>query len=171
MHRWPDNIDHPVQIEFLRKILASFPADQLVFAIHEEFDARLIDILDVPRNMIFQSERPEDYVNLYTEQDQVILAMRLHAGMLGLANGVPVAFIGHDTRTYSFCQMMGIDYLELFTGDVAEKTVAVLRRLAEGDVNLFCKTQDNYRQLHRAMLRFLRLNGLPERRQEAMISR
>jgi hypothetical protein len=40
--------------------------------------------------------------------------MRLHAGMLAVANGVPALFIGHDTRTYSFCEMMGLECIELF---------------------------------------------------------
>jgi len=161
MHRWPDNVNHPVQIEFLRRILASFPPDRLVFAIHEDFDTRLVDILKIPRRMIFQSDRPEDYVSLYTEPDQVILSMRLHAGMLGLANGVPAAFIGHDTRTYSFCQMMGLEYIELFSEDAPERSIVLLRRLSDGDVTPFVNAQENYRELRSAMVRFLRMNGLP----------
>src|SRR5436305_424429 len=83
------NVDQPVQIAVLRGILAALPPEQVLFAVHEDYDARLVPLLDLPRGAVFHSERFEDYVHLYTDPDHVVLALRLHAGMLGLANGLP----------------------------------------------------------------------------------
>ena len=164
MHRWPENVDHPVQIHFLKTVFESFPSDQLVLAIHEDWDERLIDLLKIPRNNVFKSKYAADDTRLYTDQKNVILAMRLHAGMLGIANGVPAVFVGHDTRTHSFCQMMGLDCVDLFSEACAEECITHLQRIMNGDVTVFAEMQPRYRQLHGAMERFLVDNGLPVRR-------
>ena len=161
MHRWPDNVNHPVQINFLRTVLASFPPDQLVFAVHEDWDEQLVDLLDIPRPMVFRSERPEEYVSIYSNPENVILAMRLHAGLLAVANGVPAVFVGHDTRTYSGCNMMGLDYVELFEETCADECVERLRRIMDGDAALFAGLQARYERLRKAMAEFLEANSLP----------
>src|SRR5207237_5610114 len=48
MHRWPDNVDHPVQIDLLRRVLRAFEKRSYVFAVHEDFDRRLVDLLKIP---------------------------------------------------------------------------------------------------------------------------
>ncbi len=163
MHRWPDNVDHPAQIQLLQTLLASFSTRQIVFAIHEDFDERLVDRLNIPREIVFQSDRPEDYLQLYTDPAHVVLAMRLHAGMLAVANGVPAVFVGHDTRTYSFCEMMDLDCIELFAENSAQECLLSLQRMLSGDVSGFARMQPRYHQLHDAMGRFLAANGLQRR--------
>src|SRR5439155_10677885 len=64
MHRDPDNVDHPVQIAALQGILAALPPDRVVFAVHEELDARLVDRLGVPGRAVFRSDRFERYARL-----------------------------------------------------------------------------------------------------------
>ncbi len=163
MHRWPDNVDHPVQLEFLRCVLKSFPTEQLVFAVHEKFDANLIEPLKIPQQIVFRSAQPRDYVDLYTNQNHIVLASRLHAGMLALSNGVPAVFVGHDTRTYSFCQMLGLTYVELFSDSCADKCVTALQELLHGGVACFAPTHASFARLRRNMDEFLYRNKLPVR--------
>jgi hypothetical protein len=160
MHRWPDNVDNPAQIGLMRHLLASFPIDRLVFAIHEEYDARLVDLLDIPRQIVFRSDRPEDYLQLYSDDESVVLAMRLHAGMLALANGVPAVFVGHDTRTYAFCSMLRLPYVELFSDGCPAACVGALRRVLDGDVSSLAAARDRFSGLRHAMDSFLAVNGL-----------
>jgi hypothetical protein len=164
MHRWPENVDHPVQIQFLLKILESFPTNQLMFVVHEDWDERLVDHLRIPSGIVFRGECPEDYQRLYTDDENVILALRLHAGMLAVANGVPALFVGHDTRTYSFCQMLGLEYVELFGRLSAEDCVERLQRILDGEVAFFRKIQPQYKKLCSSLETFLRVNGLPIRK-------
>ena len=161
MHRWPDAVDHPVQREFLRRVFDSFPADQMVYAIHEDYDERLVEALDIPGSSVFQSDRAADYVPLYTNPENLVMAMRLHAGMLALANGSPAVFIGHDTRTYSFCQMMGLDYVELFSDNSSEECVRRMRQILESDVSSFAATAARFRELRQEMKSFLIANRIP----------
>ena len=163
MHRWPDNVDHPVQIHFLRAILEHFPDDQVVFAVHEEWDDRLVDLIPIPRHLVFRSNDPEDYVRLYTNPANIVLAMRLHAGMLALANGVPAVFVGHDTRTYSFCEMMDVEYVDLFATSCADECIKRLQQILDGDLSSLVGTHSRYQQLCAAMRRFLTANSLPVR--------
>lgn len=163
MHRWPDNVNHPVQIAFLRELLASFKDDEVIFAVHEDWDEELADRVPIPSKMMFRSEQAEDYVRLYSDSDAVVLAMRLHAGMFAVANGVPALFVGHDTRTYSFCEMMGLDWVELFEVDAAKDAIRRLRALLEGDVTAFDGLRPRYHDLRISMERFMGANSLPGR--------
>jgi hypothetical protein len=161
MHRWPDAVDHPVQIEYLRQVIAAFADDDYVFAVHEDFDESLVDALAIPAERVVGGDAPEDFVALYTDPANVVLAMRLHAGMLALANGVPAVFVGHDTRTYSFCQMLGLDWIELFGRDAAERTIARLRAELSGEPAPLDDARRAYRTLRERMTTFLALNELP----------
>ncbi len=163
MHRWPDNVDHPVQIDFLRKVLDAFPPEDVVYAVHEDFDERLVERLGIPEEAVLRSDRPEDYVALYTDPDSVVLALRLHAGMLALANGVPALFVGHDTRTHSFCEMVGVPCVSLFAEGAAEESVERLRALRGGETADFAVFGERYADLLAAMKRFLAANDLPAR--------
>jgi hypothetical protein len=163
MHRWPENVDHPVQLNFLRSVLRRLPRNQIVFAAHEDFDLRLIDLLKIPSDVVFRSARPQAYIDLYTDQDHVVLASRLHAGMLALASGVPAVFVGHDTRTYSFCQMMGLNYVELFSDSAAQQAIEAVELLMAGDVACFARTRLAYAQLWHSLHVFLGRNALPLR--------
>jgi hypothetical protein len=163
MHRWPDNVDNPVQIGFLRKVMESFPPDDSVFAVHEEFDESLVSRLGIPEAQVVRGPDPERFLPLYTDPDNVVLALRLHAGMLALANGLPVVFVGHDTRTYSFCDMLNLEHVDLFSGDAAEACVERLRRILDGDVGAFDAAARSYRRLRGAMDTFLEANSLPAR--------
>jgi Polysaccharide pyruvyl transferase len=164
MHRDPDNVDHPVQIASLKGILAALPPDQIVFAVHEDLDARLVDRLGVPARAVFQSERFEDYVRLYTDPENAVLALRLHAGMLGLASGLPVVFVGHDSRTYSFCDMLGLPYVELFSEGCVRECVGRLGRILEGDVAGLEADPARFAPLRDSMTAFLDANSLPRKR-------
>ena len=160
MHRWPDAVDHPVQIDFLAAIFAAFPTERLVFAIHEDFDERLIDRLGIPSEAVFASDRAADYVALYTDPDNVVLAMRLHAGMLAVANGLPVVFVGHDTRTYSFCRMLGLDWVELFSPGADQQCISQLERLLAGGRAQLGTAPTRYRELHGVTTELLEANAL-----------
>lgn len=161
MHSWPKNVDNPVQIRFFQKLLKSYPANQLLFVIHEEWDERLVDLLNIPRKIVFKSDKPEDYMKLYNDHENVILAMRLHAGMLAIANGIPAVFVGHDTRTYSFCMMLGLDYIELFSKTSAEDCITSIQGVLDGNVTPFARMQSQYQEILKAMERFLDTNDLP----------
>ena len=160
MHHWPSNVDHPAQIELLRRLLAHFERVPIVFAVHEDFDRRLLRLLNVPDDMMLDSCDAQDYVRLYSDPDNVVLAMRLHAGMLARANGLPVVFVGHDTRTYAFCDMLGIECLDLFAEDCAERCID---RLADALAGRAAPDQACLRfdALRAAMDRFLAANRLP----------
>lgn len=163
MHRPPRNVDHPTQIRFLRKLLQNIPSDRLIFAIHEEWDDNLVNLLPVPRAAVFRSNDPAEYLGLYTNPDHIVVANRLHAGMLSIANGVPAVFIGHDTRTYSFCQMVGLECVELFRRDSAAICLDRLQRILDGDVSEFDPVREAYLRLKAAMCGFLMANSLPLR--------
>jgi polysaccharide pyruvyl transferase WcaK-like protein len=161
MHHASRNVDHPVQVRVLGKILRSFPEDQVTIAIHEEYDRNLVDLLHIPSRMVFESSRPQDYFDLYTNPDHVVLAMRLHAGMLAVANGVPAVFVGHDARTWSFCDMMGLESIRLFSKTCADECIGRLQRSLDGKVSEFSGMQSRYSALMVGMRRFLGLNALP----------
>lgn len=161
MHRWPDAVDHPVQLSFLRRIFDAFSEHECVFVVHEDYDARLVDLLGIPSGIVFQSDKATDYIPLYTDPDGVILANRLHAGMLGLANGVPAVWVGHDTRTYSFCEMMDLACVKLFDPDSAEQCIRRMRSIMEGDVSEFEIAKDKFQNVRASMRRFLEANRLP----------
>ena len=169
MHRWPDvSVDHPVQIAFLREVLDGLAGEEIVFAIHEDFDRSLVDILEIPADRVFESTEVAEYLALYTDPDNVVLANRLHAGMLAVANGVPAVFVGHDTRTYAFCEMLGLDCVELFAADAAQASLAALRRALAGLPDPALEAAGTaFRVLHAAMGSFMALNGLvPPSRQD-----
>lgn len=161
MHREPHTIDHPVQIEYLRTVLDALDDVEVVFAIHEDFDRRLVDALGIPSESVFDSDDPNAYVELYSDKRSVVLANRLHAGMLALANGVPAVFVGHDTRTYSFCDLVGLPYHELFDPASPQESVENLRRVLAGDVAQFASVARRYPELRAAMYRFIDANGIP----------
>jgi hypothetical protein len=163
MHRWPDNVDHPVQVRLLETVIRGFPAEQIVFAVHEDFDERLVERLNLQPASVVRSGRPEDFVRLYSDPENVVLALRLHAGMIALANGVPAVFVGHDTRTYSFCEMMGLRAVEMFAENAAADCVTRLRRILEGDVSEFAAAAARFRALRLPMHEFLAANRLPVR--------
>jgi polysaccharide pyruvyl transferase WcaK-like protein len=161
MHRWPDNVDNPVQIEFLRELLSRLTDFGITFAVHEDYDLRLVEVLGLTPDQVFASENPDDYVALYTNPDHIVLAMRLHAGMLAVANGVPAVFVGHDTRTYSFCDMTGLPCIELFAPGAAAACASAVRDMADGDVTSFQVLGRPYETLSNAMSRFMTANSLP----------
>jgi polysaccharide pyruvyl transferase WcaK-like protein len=160
MHRWPDAVDHPVQIALLRRIFDRFASQDLVFAVHEEFDRNLVQRLGLPRRLVVDSADPSDYLRLYTDPDNVVFAMRLHAGMLALANGLPTVFVGHDTRTYAFCEMLGLDCIALFDEDCVDRSIAALERVLAGAGALPASASLRFRELRGAMDRFMAMNGL-----------
>ena len=133
MHRWPDNVDHPVQIDLLRRLLAEFESHEYLFAVHEDFDRSLIEALKIPADRVVDSKDWGEYVGLYTDPENVVLALRLHAGMLAVANGVPTIFVGHDTRTYAFCELLGIECIDLFATDCAARCIRRLQSALSGD--------------------------------------
>ena len=163
MHHAPVNVDNPVQIELMRQLLATFPTTQVRFPVHESFDRNLVKLLHIDPAMVLDGEDVEEYLAIYSQPGYVVLAMRLHAGMLALANGLPVVFVGHDTRTYSFCQMLGLDCVELFTPDCAAKCIDGLRRKMRGDVELPMATRHGFVECRTAMQQFLRANRLAVR--------
>jgi hypothetical protein len=163
MHREPHNVNHPVQIRLLRQVFETFRGEDVVFAIHEDFDTELVGALGLSAERVFRPATSEDCVSLYTRGDTVVLASRLHAGMLAIANGVPTLFVGHDTRTYSFCDMLGLPYVELFSDTCGDECIEGLRRLLAGDVSLPRTATGRYAELRRAMADCLRRNGVPFR--------
>jgi polysaccharide pyruvyl transferase WcaK-like protein len=163
MHREPDNVDHPVQVEFLRSVLKELAGNEVLFAVHADVDARLVPALGLPDRMVFRSDRLTDYVALYTDTDSVVLASRLHAGMLAVANGVPTVFVGHDSRTYSFCEMLGLNHIELFAPDSAEQAITSLGAVLNGAPALPASAIARFRELRQAMDEFLSANDLPRR--------
>ncbi len=164
MHRWPDNVDHPGQITLLRELLRHFADREILFAVHEELDRRLVESLGIPRDVVLDSPNPADYIRLYSDPDNVVLAMRLHAGMLAVAGGVPAVFVAHDTRTYSFCQMMSLEYVDLFSPRCAADCAERLDHLLDGNVTCFAGLNDRFQPLLSAMERFLANNNLPSSR-------
>jgi polysaccharide pyruvyl transferase WcaK-like protein len=163
MHRWPDNVDHPVQLRLLENVVRSFPAEQVSFAVHEDFDERLVGRLNIPPANVVRGRRPADFVRLYSDPDNVVLALRLHAGMIAVANGVPAVFVAHDTRTYSFCDMMGLGAVEMFADDAGADCVARLSRALDGDVVEFAAPPARFSRLRATMQEFLAANQLPVR--------
>jgi hypothetical protein len=166
MHRWPDNIDHPVQIDLLRRVLAEFPREVITFAVHEDFDRNLIEKLNIPAEQVLDTQDPQDYVRLYSDPDHAVLALRLHAGMLARANGLPAIFVGHDTRTYAFCNMMGIECIDMFDERCGDKvidrlTLALAGEPVEGDA--IAKADEIFPRLSDAMADFIAANDLPGR--------
>jgi polysaccharide pyruvyl transferase WcaK-like protein len=164
MHQWPDNVDNPVQLTFLKTVLSELKEFDITFAVHEDYDLRLIEVLGLSADQVFSSDDPDAYVALYTNTVHVVLAMRLHAGMLAVANGVPAVFVGHDTRTYSFCEMTGLPCIELFASDAAADCVAAIRRITKGDMSDFAPLAQRYAELSRAMSEFMSANSLPAQR-------
>ena len=162
MHRWPDvSVDHPVQVAYLRAVLDGLDGVETIFAIHEDFDRSLVDLLGVPADRVFDSRDVGDYLALYTDPENVILANRLHAGMLAVANGVPAVFVGHDTRTYAFCEMLGLECIELFAEGAAEASLRAVRAALAGAPQPGLDTAGTvFRTLREAMGTFMAVNGL-----------
>lgn len=163
MHRWPDNVDHPAQIALLRGILDQLSSDEIVFAIHEEYDERLLTTLGIPPASVLRSDRWQDYADLYSDDASVVLALRLHAGMMSVANGVPAVFVGHDTRTYAFCELLDLPYVDLFSPNAATECLSAIGRLVDGDVGAFSAMREPYGHLAAAMGAFMEDNHLPTR--------
>jgi polysaccharide pyruvyl transferase WcaK-like protein len=160
MHRWPDAVDHPVQIAFLDTVIKNFSSVPWLYALHEDFDESLLSKLGIAERNIFRGSTAEDFIALYRDQKHVVLASRLHGGMLALANGVPAVFVGHDTRTYSFCDLMGLDYVELFSDGAADVATQRLRRILEGDASEFADLNRRFQSLRQEMSLFRRENSL-----------
>ncbi len=160
MHRWPDSVDQPVQIELMRQLLAGLSGYEVRFAIHEPYDRNLVSLLDIDPAILLESDSADDYLPVYTEPAHVVLAMRLHAGMLALANGLPVVFVGHDTRTYSFCQMLGLDWVELFAPDCAAQCLERLRNQLAGQTSLPSPVEQRFVRCRHSMQQFLAANRL-----------
>jgi polysaccharide pyruvyl transferase WcaK-like protein len=161
MHRWPDNVDHPVQIELLRRALSEFGERPYAFAVHEDFDRSLVELLKIPSAAVLDSKDWREYERLYTDPDNVALALRLHAGMLARANGLPAVFVGHDARTYAFCRLLGIECIDLFAPDCADRCIQLLERALNGETAHEDRAAEVFAQLHAAMHRFLAANELP----------
>jgi polysaccharide pyruvyl transferase WcaK-like protein len=161
MHRWPDAVDHPAQVAFMRSVIAGLRDWPIILAVHEEFDESLVRVLDLPESVIRRGDDPRPFIDLYSDPDNAVLALRLHAGMLGLANGVPAVFVGHDTRTYAFCEIAGLEWVELFSPDSAAEAVARVVRVMQGDTSPFAPLQARFGQLREAMMHFMAINGLP----------
>ena len=161
MHRWPDNVDHPVQIELLRRIFRRFAPSRPIFAVHEDFDRRLIDLLQVPADSLVDASDPRRYVELYSDPDNVVLALRLHAGMLARANGVPAIFVGHDTRTYAFCDLLGIECIDLFAPNSTDRCIQLINAAMRSDPAFEPRAGEVFARLGDSMHRFLAANELP----------
>jgi hypothetical protein len=167
MHRWPDNVDHPVQVDLLRRVLSHFAGEQILFAVHEDFDRSLVEKLGVSASAVVDASEPEAYVQLYSDPQNAVLAMRLHAGMLARANGLGAVFVGHDTRTYAFCEMMGIECIDLFDSQCVKKTLAALDWVMAGEAcEDGCETV--FSGLMESMTRFMEANDLPARARLAL---
>jgi hypothetical protein len=160
MHRWPDNEDHPVQIDLLRRVVAEAGADEVVYAVHEDFDLRLAERIGVDADRVVASDDPAAYVALYSDPDNVVLASRLHAGMLAVANGVPAVLVGHDTRTSSFCDMLGLEHVELFEDGAADRCLELVRAALAGEPAGLDRAAEAYGGLRGAMGAFMEANGL-----------
>jgi hypothetical protein len=161
MHRPGGDIDNPVQIDLLRRAVDEFRDRGVLFVLHEPFDRSLIAPLGLRSDEVFDSTDVTAFTELYADQTNVVLASRLHAGMLAAANGVPGVFVGHDTRTYSFCEMLRMPYVRLFEPGAADQTLAALHRLFDRDYSAFDGLQSDYLTHRREMARFLAANGLP----------
>jgi hypothetical protein len=154
-------VDHPVQIGFMRALLGGLAGTDYVFTLHEEYDESLVAKLDIPGDRLFRGKTVDDFIALYGDPRHVVLASRLHAGMIALANGVPAVFVGHDTRTYSFCDMMGLECIELFSETAARDALARLRSARDGDASAYASLPRRFAPLREAMREFLKANSLP----------
>lgn len=83
------------------------------------------------------------------------LGFRLHYGMLSLSYGKPARFLGTDTRTESFCQMMGLPHEDLRHYDESRCVETALDALE--DPEAFCM---RWRELALSMIDVLETNGL-----------
>jgi polysaccharide pyruvyl transferase WcaK-like protein len=160
MHREPHNVDDPTQILLLKQVIDSFDGE-IIYAVHEPFDRNLISPLGLSQAEVFETDDPDKYLELYSDPDALVLGSRLHAGICALAQGVPTIFVGHDTRTYSFCDLMGLEYVELFDADAAERAIERVGRIAGGDVGEFSKLGERYQDLRVRMREVLVANDLP----------
>jgi polysaccharide pyruvyl transferase WcaK-like protein len=160
MHREPYHLDDPTQIDVLREVVGSWDGD-VAYAIHEPFDRNIIELLGLSPDQVFDSDDPLEYLELYADPDAVVVGSRLHAGICALAQGVPSVFVGHDTRTYSFCDLMGLGYVELFDASAADQITARVAALAAGDVSEFAALADRYRELRARMRKVFEANDLP----------
>jgi len=161
MHRWPDNVDHPVQIDLLRRVMERFAPTRPVFAVHEDFDRRLVDRFKIPAESVVDKSDLRDYVELYSNPDNAVLALRLHAGMLARANGLPAIFVGHDTRTYAFCKLLGTECVDLFAPDAADRCIQLIGAALSGDPPREPRASEGFALLCESMNRFLAANELP----------
>ena len=81
------------------------------------------------------------------------LGLRLHWNMLCLAHGIPAALLGTDTRTESFCDLLGLPFHAL--ADTSAE--ALLRSLDAFDPTRFVR---RWQILQGCMQRVLAQNGL-----------
>ncbi len=81
------------------------------------------------------------------------LGLRLHWNMLCLSHGIPAVLLGTDTRTQSFCELVGLPFHSLGKATSAE----VLESLANFEPARFVQ---RWRLLRRCMQRVLIQNGL-----------
>ena len=154
------SLDHPVQVELIQQIWNAFDEEQLLFVVHEPTDRSLIDLIGISPERVVDTNDPERLTDLYSDPENAVLASRLHAGMLGMANGLQTVFVAHDTRSYSFCGMMGVECLNLFDERTPADSIARLRTILDGDAAYSLRTIAKYQELHQAMSHFLEVNEL-----------
>ena len=89
------------------------------------------------------------------KEHRATLGFRLHFGMLSLAYGRPAYFVAHDSRTASFCDLLGIGYHDL-------QSLRADDLIAEGTAGVFDgeRIVERWHGLASAMNLFLKENGL-----------
>jgi polysaccharide pyruvyl transferase WcaK-like protein len=152
--------DHPVKLSYMRQVIDALPPDAVRCVIHETVDAELFERLGIPAEQIVWPASTEEYVELYSDPSSVVLACRLHAGMLALATGAPAVFVGHDTRTYSFCEMVGLPSIRLLDADAAPRSIAGLEAALAGDVSASRIAPETMATLHAELDTVLAASGL-----------
>jgi hypothetical protein len=152
-------IDHPSTIALLTSVLSAFPGADVRYVIHEEVDVRLAERLGLDAQAVWP-QSTEEYVDVYSDPDSAVLACRLHGGMIAAANGVPAVFIGHDSRTYSFCDLVDLPCVRQLDRDAPAQAVARMRSVLAGDMTDVTIAQSTYAALREQMNAFLSANGL-----------
>lgn len=158
-----DPVDHPSTISLMETVIGGLEAVDLTYVAHEKVDVSLFRRLGLPESTFLWPSNTNEYVELYTDPAVVVLACRLHGGMMALANGVPAVFVGHDTRTYSFCEMLGLPYVKQLGADAPEKTLQSLRALLSGDLADVDVNPGRFSVLKEGMQSVLAANDLSER--------
>jgi polysaccharide pyruvyl transferase WcaK-like protein len=94
------------------------------------------------------------YAELVREH-RATLGFRLHFGMLSLAYGKPAYFVAHDSRTASFCHLLGIGYHDIRYVCASDLIAQAGLLLFDGD-----RVAKRWNELAEAMVCFLEENGL-----------